>query len=373
MNIYLDNSATTKVKDKVMKEMQKYFLEDYGNPSSQHKLGENALKAITKAREQIAKEINAKPQEIYFTSGATESNNLALQGLVKANQDKKKIIISSIEHPSISETCNYLQENGYKISRIPVDAQGHIRLDILKREIDSNTLLVSIMHVNNIFGTIQDLEKIGEICKEKNSPFHTDAVQSLGKLNIDVQKQNISLLSASAHKIGGPKGIGFLYVKENTNIEPLFYGGGQEKNIRSGTENVPGIMGFAKAIELQKKVKKDKIEKLRDKLIDNLIKLGGKINGSLQNRIYNNINVSFILIDSETLIQYLSSRGFYISSGSACESKREKEEQALKALGLNGVEIKGSIRIVLNEDTTEKDIQVLTNEIKKAIKKISIN
>ena len=196
MNIYLDNSATTKVKDKVMKEMQKYFLEDYGNPSSQHKLGENALKAITKAREQIAKEINAKPQEIYFTSGATESNNLALQGLVKANQDKKKIIISSIEHPSVSETCNYLQENGYKISRIPVDAQGHIRLDILKREIDSNTLLVSIMHVNNIFGTIQDLEKIGEICKEKNSPFHTDAVQSLGKLNIDVQKQNISLLSA---------------------------------------------------------------------------------------------------------------------------------------------------------------------------------
>jgi len=372
MKIYLDNSATTKLNPKVLKEMQKYFLEEYGNPSSQHKLGEKAQEAITKARENIAKELNCKPQEVYFTSGATESNNLAIQGLAKANPNKRKIIISSIEHPSINELCVFLESQGYKIVKIPVDNQGHIRLDALKRELTPDTLLVSIIHVNNLFGTIQNLDKIGELCQENNIPFHTDASQSLGKLNIDVQKSNITLLSASAHKINGPKGIGLLYIKEGTVIKPLFYGGGQEKGLRSGTENVPLIVGFAKSLELHKKINKDKIESLKDKLIDELIKLGGKINGSLQNRIYNNIHVSFPLVDSSVLVQYLSNRGIYVSSGSACESKKEKEEQALKALGLNSLESKSSIRITLNEETTEKDLSKVISEIQKAIKKLTI-
>jgi len=372
MKIYLDNSATTNLNPKVLKEMQKYFLEEYGNPSSQHKLGEKAQEAITKARESIAKELNCKPQEIYFTSGATESNNLALQGLAKANPSKRKIIISSIEHPSIAETCSFLETNGYKIIRIPVDNQGHIRLDILKKELTQDTLLVSIMHVNNLFGTIQDIEKIGDLCLENNILFHTDAAQSLAKLDIDVQKSDITMLSASAHKINGPKGIGLLYIKEGTKIQPLFYGGGQEKGLRSGTENVPGIIGFAKSLELQKKVNKKKIETLRDKLMDQLIKLGGKINGSLQNRIYNNVHVSFPLVDSSVLVQYLSNKGIYVSSGSACESKKEKEELALKALGLNNLETKSSIRITLNEEITEKDISNVVKEIQKAINKLKI-
>jgi len=372
MRIYLDNSATTKVNSKVVKEMEKYNSLEYGNPSSQHSLGEKAQKTVTKAREFIAKTINAKPQEIYFTSCATESNNITIQGLAKANLEKRKIIISSIEHPSIAEPCKFLESKGYKIVRIPVDAQGHIRLDSLKRELSDDTLLVSVMHVNNLFGTIQNIEKIGKLCKEKSIPFHTDASQSLGKLNINVQAQNISLLSASAHKIGGPKGIGLLYIKENTEIEPLFYGGGQEKGLRSGTENVPGIIGLAKALELQIKVNKSKIEKLRDKLIDNLIKIHGKINGSIQDRIYNNINVSFPLVNAEVLVQYLSKKGIYISSGSACESKKEKENDALRALGLNSLEIKGTVRISLNEDITDKEIKIVSNEIKKAVKKLSI-
>jgi cysteine desulfurase len=372
MKIYLDNSSTTKVNEKVLKEMQKYFLEEYGNPSSQHKLGEKAQEALTKARTSIAKELNCKPQEIFFTSGATESNNLAIQGLAKANPEKKKIIISSIEHPSINEPCNYLESQGYKIIKIPVDNQGHLRIDILKKELTHDTLLVSIIHVNNLFGTIQNIEEIGELCQEKNIPFHTDATQSLGKLNIDVQRDNISLLSASAHKINGPKGIGLLYVKENIKIQPLFYGGGQEKGIRSGTENVPAIVGFAKALELHKKTNKKKIDSLKDSLIDELIKLGGKINGSLQNRIHNNVHVSFPLVDSSVLVQYLSNKGIYVSSGSACESKKDKEERPLKELGLNAIESKSSIRITLNEETTEKHIKLLIDELKKAIKKLTI-
>jgi len=371
-SLYLDNSATTKLNPKVMKEMQKYHTLEYGNPSSQHFLGEKAQEAITKARQEIAKTLNCKPQEIYFTSGATESNNLAIQGLAKANPHKKKIIISSIEHPSITEVCKYLESKGYKIIKIPVDAQGHIRIDILKKELSPDTLLVSIMHVNNLFGTIQDIEKIGQLCKDNNIPFHTDCSQSLGKLPIDTNKDNITMLSASAHKIGGPKGIGLLYVKENTKIEPLFYGGGQEKGLRSGTENVPAIIGFAEALKQIKKTNRNKVEKLRNKLIDELIKIGGKINGSLQDRIYNNINVSFMTLSSEVLVQYLSKKGICISSGSACESKKEKEDEALKALGLNAIEIKGAIRLSINEDLTDKDIIYILNEIKKAIKKLKI-
>jgi cysteine desulfurase len=373
--IYLDNASTTRVYPSVVKEMQKFMVDEYGNPSSQHSLGEKARKAIDNAREKIAKEINAKPWEIIFTSGATEANNIALIGLAKAS-NKKKIVISAIEHPSITEPCRYLESIGYKIVRIPVDAQGHLRIDKLKEEVEKNSheiLVVSVMHVNNIIGTIQDIDKIGEICRKKNVLFHSDAAQSFGKLNMDISKMNVDLMSASGHKIGAGKGIGFLYIREGVKIEPIIYGGGQEKGIRSGTENVPGIIGMAKALEMQKKVNKDKILRLRDELIEELQKINGKINGSIQERIYNNVNVSFPLIDSGVLVEYLSKKGIYVSSGSACDSKKDKEDETLRAIGLTSLEAKGAVRITLNEDITENDIEIVINEIKKAVKKLGLN
>ena len=374
--IYLDNAATTRVYPEVVKEMLPYFKEEYGNPSSLHKLGENAKEAITTARKTLAKEINAKPQELIFTSGGTESNNLAIQGLAKAFPKKKTIIISEIEHPSIQEPCNYLQTQGYNIIKIPVNKEGMINLSILEKEIKNNLediLLVSIMHVNNVIGTIQDTEKIGLICKLHNIPFHTDAAQSFGKLEIDVKKFNIGLLSASGHKIGAPKGIGFLFINEKINISPIILGGGQERNLRSGTENVPSIVAMAEALEITKKINKGKILNIRNKLILELEKIGGIINGSKNSRIYNNIHVSFPDIDADSLVLFLSKKGIYISAGSACESKKEKEDRVLKAIKLSPEYIKGSIRISLNEDIKDKDIPSIIREIEKAIKILKIN
>jgi len=373
--LYLDNAATTKVCPEVVKEMLPYFKEKYGNPSSLHALGENAKEAINKARTILAKEINAKPQEITFTSGGTESNNLAIQGLKRAFPGKRIVIISEIEHPSIQEPCNYLQARKYKIIKIPVNKEGIINLDTLEKEIKNNLqdiLLVSIMHVNNILGTIQDIEKIGLLCKLNNLPFHTDTVQSFGKLNIDVKKFNIDLLSASGHKIGAQKGIGFLYIKEKANISPLMFGGGQERNLRSGTENVPGIMGMAKALEITKKINKNKILEIRNKLITELEKIGGMLNGSKSDRIYNNIHVSFPSADANSLVLFLSKKGIYVSAGSACDSKKEREDHVLKAIKLNQENINSSIRISLNEDIKENHIKTIIQEIIKALKILKI-
>ena len=357
--IYLDNAATTKADKRVVNEIEKYLVDEFGNPSSLHEIGERARRAIDSAREKIAKEINAKASEIYFTSGGTEANNIAIQGVALANEDKKrnKIITSKIEHASVSNTCNYIKSAGYEIIEIPVDKDGIVDLGALKKEVDERTLLVSIMHVNNEIGTIQPIKEIGKLCKEKGVLFHSDAVQSFGKLNIDVKNMNIDLLSASGHKINGPKGIGFLFVREGIKIKPLVYGGQQEKGLRSGTENVPGIMGFAKALEIIKNLDKEKIRKLRDKFIGGLEKIGGKINGSKEKRIYNNINVSFNGIDAEMMVLYLSGEGIMVSTGSACQSKKKEESKVLRALGLNEKESAGSLRIVLGEETTNKDIE----------------
>ena len=366
--LYLDDAATTKVRKEVAKEMEKYYLEDYGNPSSRHEMGERARKAVDNAREKLAREINAKPWELIFTSGVTEANNLALQGLARVSK-RKKIIISAIEHAAIMETCSYLEKRGYKIIKIPVNKEGLLRLNILEREIDNGTLLVSVMHVNNVLGTMQDLKAIGEICKRKGVLFHTDASQSFGKLDINVKNMNIDLLSASSHKIGGPKGCGFLYVREGINISPLIFGGGQERGLRGGTENVPAIVGFSMALELMKKVNKEKIRKIRDKLIIELEKIG-KINGSKTDRIYNNIHLSISGIEADTLVAFLSRHEVYVSTGSACESKREKEDHVLKAIGLNDEEIRGSIRITVNEDISEKDVSYIVNEIRRDVGKL---
>lgn len=370
--IYMDCAATKPMYDEVIGEIAKVQKENFGNPSSMHSVGEKAFEIITRAREKLAKEIGAKTHEIIFTSSGTESNNLALRGLIDLNSEKKKIIISSIEHPSVIETCSYLRKRGFNILEIPVDKGGIIDFNFLEKNVDKNTLLISVMHVNNEIGTIQDLEKIGGICRKKNVYFHTDAIQSFGKLKIDVNKMKIDLLSTSAHKIGGPKGIGFLYIREEIKISPIIFGGGQERGLRSGTENVSGIVGFAKAIEVISKINKNRILENRDYFIDELKKIGGKINGSIKNRIYNNVNVAFFGISGEQGVIYLSQKGIMASTGSACSSKKIIESKTLREIGLGKKEIDGSLRFSIDEKIGKKEIdftiKILRNFVQQTFK-----
>ena len=366
--LYFDNSATTAVHSEVVREMNKVMLRDYGNPSSAHAIGDRASKIVLSARTKIARAIGSRAHEVYFTSGTTESNNLALQGLARAYPSKKKIIISAIEHLSIRETCSYLKTCGYNIVEVPVDSLGFIDLDFLEHAIDSNTLVVSVMHANNIFGTIQDLKKIGDICHRKGVLFHTDCAQSFGKLNVLVHDWNIDLLSASAHKIGGPKSVGLLYVHDGLKILPLFFGGGQEKGLRSGTENTAGIVGFAKACELSLKDDWTRVSKMRDYLIEKLREIDGNIVGALgRYRLPNNVFVTFSRVDAEELMHKLSVREIYVSQGSACDSKKEKEDSALRAIGLSAKDIRNSLRISLPADVTKKDVEYFVKVLRKLI------
>ncbi len=368
--LYFDNAATTPVRKEVVSVMNKVMLTNYGNPSSAHAIGDTASKLLFDSRVKIARAIGSKVYELYFTSGTTESNNLAIQGLAKANPEKKKIIISSIEHPSVRETCLSLKSKGYNIVEIPVSSEGFVDLNFLERNIDKNTLLVSVIHANNIFGTIQNLNKIGDICKSKKVFFHTDCAQSFGKMKILVHDWNIDFLSASAHKIGGPKGVGFLYVRDGIKISPLIYGGEQENGIRSGTENVSGIVGFANASELSLKNDWNEVSEIRDYLISKLEILGGKIIGTYgRNRLGNNIFVSFTGINGEDLMYNLSNVGIYVSTGSACDSKKEKEDSSLIAIGLNKELIKSSIRISLPFDVSKKDADYFLSILRKFIKR----
>lgn len=371
--IYLDNAATTAVDKEVLKAMMPYFSEKYGNPSSLHEFGREAREAIEKAREEIAKLINASPEEIIFTSGGTESDNLAIKGLAMTNPGKKHIITSKIEHPAVLETCKELEKQGYKVDYISVNSDGIVNIEEFKRKITPNTLLVSIMHVNNEIGTIQQIEKIAEICREKNVYFHTDAVQSFGKLKIDVKKMKIDLLSASGHKINAPKGIGILYVKKGIKIKPLLSGGGHEKNLRSGTENVPGIVGLGKACELSsRKMKKaSKIKELRDSLINNLLEIKAtRLNGSREERIFNNVNVSFENVEGEALLLLLDEEGIACSTGSACSNHSLKASHVLKAIGLSDLEAHGSLRLTLDWNNTKAEIEYTIKKIKENVEKL---
>ena len=373
MKVYLDNAATTPVDKEVLKAMYPYFIEKYGNASSMHSFGEEARDAVENAREKIAKFINANKNEIIFTSGGTESNNLAIRGITAANPDKKHLITSKIEHPAVLETCKDLQRKGYKVDYIGVNKEGIVNFDELEEKITKDTLLVSIMHVNNEIGTIQDIQKIGNLCKKRGVLFHTDAVQSFGKLNIDVKKMNVDLLSASAHKINGPKGVGFLYVRSGAKVTQTMTGGGQERKLRSGTENVPGIVGFAKATEisLSKMKNSEKVRKLRDKLIDGLMKIfGTRLNGSKEQRIYTNVNVSFDMAEGEAVLLMLDKEGISVSTGSACSSSTLASSHVLKAIGLGDLLAHGSIRLTLGFQNTEKEIDYTLNKIKSVVKKI---
>ena len=359
--IYLDNAATTIVAGEVKKAMLPYLGEHYGNASSIHTEGRYARDAIEKARKTIAGFINAKEKEIIFTGSGTESNNTVLKGLASfSGKEKNQIITSKIEHPSVIETCKFLEKEGFEIIYLGVDGNGLVNLEELEKKITPKTLLVSIMHANNEIGTIQDINKIGKICKNKEVLFHTDTVQTFGKIEIDVQADNIDFLSASAHKIYGPKGVGLLYIREDRKIEPLLHGGGHEFNIRSSTENVAGIVGFGKAVELcREKMEKEsrRISRLRDYLIKELLMIPGtQLNGSASQRIYNNVNISFRGIEGESLVLQLGMRGIATSTGSACSTKNLEPSYVLSAIGLDHFTAHGSLRLTLGRNITKKDI-----------------
>jgi cysteine desulfurase len=375
--IYLDNAATTKVNEKVLEEMKKYFSEKYANASSKHEAGRNVRYEVEKARKVIAKSINAKKDEIIFTSGGTESNNFALKGLFeyhKENKGKNKIITTKIEHDSILEVCKYLEKKGAEVIYLDVDSKGFIDLGQLKKEVNENTIVVSIIHGNNEIGTIQDLNEISKICSEKDVILHIDSCQSYTKIPIDVTKQNISLMTINAHKIHGPKGVGALYIDKSLKdkIVPLLHGGGHENELRSGTENVPGIIGFTEAVKNSNKKDVEKMKKLRNNLIKGLLEIDkAELNGPEgDNRLCNNINVSFGNIEGEAIGGYLEANKIYTSTGSACSSHTLKTSHVLKAIGLDDLKANSSIRISISKYTTEEDIDYFLEKIKRSVKKL---
>ncbi len=369
--IYLDNGATTKLDEDILKSMKKFFTKDYGNPSSIHKKGRDAKESLEKARKIIANSIGAKEDEIYFTSGGTESNNWALKGIAFANK-KGHIITTKVEHKSILNSCKWLEKQDFEVTYLDVDSEGRVDLEQLKNSIKEDTIFVSVIHGNNEIGTINDLEKIGEICKEKKIVFHTDACQSYTKTKLDVEKQKLDLISLNSHKIHGPKGVGVLYIRNGTKIISLLHGGGQEKNKRGGTENVPGIVGFAKAVEKGLNLKHIKyMKRLRDKLIKGISEIeGSKLNGARIKRLCNNVNVSFEKVEGEAIIGYLDQKGITSSTGSACSEQTLQPSYVLKAIGLSNELANGSLRLTLSRFTTEKEIDYVLESLKEIIKKL---
>ena len=370
--IYLDNAATTKIDERVLKAMLPYFDEKYGNASSSHAKGQDAKNAMEKARKIIAKSIGAKTSEIYFTSGGTESNNWALKGIFFENPEKNHFITTKIDHDCVLNTCKWLEKKGAKVTYLDVDKEGFINLDQLKNSITDKTTLVSIIHGNNEIGTIQDLEAIGKICRERDVLFHTDACQSFTKVPIDVKKQKVDLVTLNAHKIHGPKGVGALYIRDGIKITPLFHGGGHERKLRSGTENVPGMVGFGQAVDIADRKDIKKMMELRNELIKGLLKIPDvKINGpSGEKRLCNNINVSFSNIEGEAVGGYLENFGIYTSTGSACASHSLESSHVLKAIGLAPIEANSSIRISISKYTTQKEIDYFLEKLEKIVSKL---
>ncbi len=359
--IYLDHAATTPMRPEVLEAMRPYFLERFGNPSSLHAPGLEARKAIEGARELVARLIGATPQEIVFTSGGTESDNMALRGVLHDSCDQHDHVITSvIEHPAVLETCQFIEKLGHEVTYVPVDGEGRVDPADVERAIKDNSRLISIMHANNEIGSIQPLAEIGAIAAAHNVYMHTDAVQSVGKIPVDVNALNVDMLSLSAHKIYGPKGVGCLYVRRGTPLRPLVFGGGHERGMRSGTENVPGIVGLSKAMRSAMADFSDntRIQRLRDRLIETLPQEipETRLNGGRERRLPNNANFSFSYIEGESLVLRLSAKGIAASTGSACSSKKLEPSHVLLAIGLNPVDAHGSLRLTLGRDTTQEDI-----------------
>ena len=371
--VYLDNGATTKVDEKVMQEMLPFFMENFGNASSLHTYGVVADEALKNSRHTIAESLNADDEGIIFTSGGTESNNLALKGIAWSYRNKgKHIITTKIEHDCILNTAKWLSTQGFEVTYLNVDKDGLINLDELKNAIRKDTILVSVIHGNNEVGTIQDIESIGNICRERNVFFHTDACQSFTKVPIDVKKINIDLITINAHKIHGPKGVGALYIRKGVEITPTMHGGGHEFKLRSGTSNVSGIVGFAKAAQLgMKDLKKnsESMTKLRDYAITELLKIKNtSLNGAKGGmRLPNNVNITFGFIEGEAILMHLDMMGVAVSTGSACSSKSLKPSHVLTAMGRAPEEAHGSIRITLSKYTTKKELDYAIKSLKKVV------
>ena len=374
--IYLDNAATTKVKPEVVDAMLPYFTEEFGNPSSVYSFAAKNKTVIEKAREMIAASINAKPKEIYFTGGGSESDNMAIKGIARAYKDKgRHIITSKIEHHAVLHTLRALEKEGYEVTYLDVDEYGVVKLDELKKAIRDDTILITIMFANNEIGTIEPVKEIGQIAKEHGILFHTDAVQAYTQVPIDVKELNIDLMSASGHKINGPKGIGFIYIKSGINIEPLIDGGAQERNRRAGTENVPAIVGLKKAAELAIANMEERIayeSELRDYLIKSIMERipYTRLNGDRHNRLPNNTNFCFQFIEGETLLIMLDMEGICGSSGSACTSGSLDPSHVLKAIGLPDEIAHGSLRLTLSEETTKEDIDYVVDKLDKIVARL---
>ena len=372
--IYLDNAASTKIHESVLDSMLPYLKEQYGNPSSIHRYGRLTHKAIEKARKQIASLINAEPSEILITSGGTESNNTALCGIAMKNP-ACKIITSLIEHDAILEPCKKLSQNGFEIDYLPVDSFGMVDYLELENHISEKTCLVSIMFGNNEVGTIQPISEIAKICNEKKIIFHTDAVQAVGKIPIDVKKLGIDLLSISSHKLYGPKGVGALYIKNGISIDPVILGGGQENGLRSGTENVANIVGFGKACEIAKSYLDENMshmKKLRDYMIKRVLSEIPEVtlNGNSESRLPNNAHFTFLGVNGEDLIIKLDEFGIAASTGSACSVNTQKASHVLDAMGFSLEQITGSLRLTIGIFNDEQEIDQTVEVLKKVVKEL---
>lgn len=374
--IYLDNAATTKVDKEVYEAMHPYFEESYGNPASVYRFAGKIKANVDAARKQVADFIGASPEEIYFTGGGSESDNWALKGVAFANKEKgNHIITSKIEHHAILHTCEFLEKNGYEITYVDVDENGVVKLDELEAAIRPETILISVMFANNEIGTIEPIKKIGEIAKKHGVYFHTDAVQAYGHVPINVDEMNIDMLSASGHKLNGPKGIGIMYIRKNVKLVPLIHGGAQERNRRAGTHNTPGIIGFAKATELAaaKMEKRSAYEReLRDYLIDRVEKEipYTKVNGSRTDRLSNNANFSFRFIEGESLLIMLDQNGICGSSGSACTSGSLDPSHVLLAIGLPHEIAHGSLRLTLSYENTKEEMDFVVDRLKEIVARL---
>ena len=374
--IYADNAATTKVSEPVLEAMLPYFTEEYGNASSIYALGRNAKKALETARESIAASIGAQPSEIYFTSCGSESDNWAIRSVCErlAAKGQKHIVTSVFEHHAVLHTCQALEKLGFEVTYLPVYENGIVKTEDVRNAIREDTALVTIMYANNEIGTIQPIEEIAAICREKNVIFHTDAVQAVGHVKIDVHAQGIDMLSISGHKIHAQKGIGALYVRKGIPMTNLIFGGAQERNRRAGTENIPAIMGLAKAMELANTYIEERAEKtsrLRDRLIDGLLKLPRTcLNGDRVKRLPGTVNVSIEGIEGESLLLMLDMNGICASSGSACTSGSLDPSHVLLSLGLKHEVAHGSLRLSINEETTDEDVDYILEVVPKVVKRL---
>ena len=374
--IYLDNAATTKTAPEVVEAMLPYFTECYGNPSTVYGLGSEAKKAVNQARRTIADAIGAKQEEIYFTAGGSEADNWALKAAAEAYSAKgKHIITTKIEHHAVLHTCQYLEKQGFEVTYLDVDGDGLVDIETLKAAIRPDTILISIMYANNEIGTIEPIAQIGAIAKEKGILFHTDAVQAFGQVPLNVDELNVDMLSASAHKLNGPKGIGMLYIRTGVKIRSFVHGGAQERSRRAGTENVPGIVGFGAAVKravagLDEKIRKETI--LRDYLIERIEKEIPycRLNGHRTKRLPGNVNFAFQFIEGESMLIMLDMKGICASSGSACTSGSLDPSHVLLAIGLKHEIAHGSLRLTLNEENTKEEMDFVVDELKKIVQRL---